>query len=132
MAWKPTERRQSEGTEGGRFLFWSDRRAAKLGKLIDLAKSPGFRKTLATIAGSAGYVALGEAGYTPGVQTTAGLDAEQVRVILSAGFAVAGYLIPSGVLEVVRNWANILGKESAARITAIEIRVSALEEKAAK
>jgi len=85
------------------------------------------RKIIATIAGSAGYVALGEAGYQPGVNTNVGLDAEQVRWLIAAGFAVAGHMLPSGVLGIVQNWANILGKESADRIAKLEARVSRIE-----
>lgn len=60
------------------------------------------------------------------------MDAEQVRWILSAGFALAGYLIPAGTLAIVKNWANILGKESAERIAALEVRIAALEAKGTK
>lgn len=115
-----------------RFSFLrSDTRASKFGKLIELASSPSVRKTLATVAGSAGYVALGQAGYQPGTETTAGLDAEQVRMMFAAAFAIGGYVLPSGTLSVVKNWANVLGKESANRITSLETRVTAIESRAA-
>ena len=95
----------------------------------DLLKSPKLRGTLATVAGTAGYAVLGTAGYKSGVDTTAGMDAEQVRTVFSVAIAVAGYILPTGCLSVVRNWANILGKQSAERLTALEARVAALEAK---
>lgn len=107
-------------------------RGLKLGNLIELASSPAIRKTLATVAGSAGYIALGEAGYQPGVETTVGMDAEQLRMMFAAAFAIGGYILPAGALSVLRNWANVLGKESADRITVLEKRVAALELKPVK
>lgn len=94
-----------------------------------LLKSPKLRGTLATVAGTAGYAVLGTAGYKAGVDTTAGMDAEQVRTVFSVVIAAAGWILPSGVLTVVRNWANVLGKQSADRLTALEARVAALEAK---
>ena len=48
-------------------------------------------------------------------------------MILAGVLASVGYLLPSGLLGMARNWANILGRESADRIDALEKRVSALE-----
>ena len=51
---------------------------------------------------------------------------------MSGLIAIAGYAVPAGALAVVKNWANILGKDSADKIAALEIRVTALEAKGTK
>lgn len=48
-------------------------------------------------------------------------------MLIAGVMGLAGYVLPAGVVGLVRNWANVLGKQSADRIDKIESRLDALE-----
>lgn len=82
---------------------------------------------LSTVIASGAYLGMGEAGYQPGVDTTAGIDAEQIRILASAICAVIAYVAPDGIAGLAKRIPAILGLDADKKIAALTERVEALE-----
>lgn len=98
-------------------------------KAVAFLQRPAIRKTVTGVIASATYVGMGEAGYSPGVATGVGIDAEQVRVLASGVCAALAYVLPNGIAATFRQLPAILGKDAADKFAVLSARVDKLEKR---